>query len=280
MTTLVLSGRAPLLNAPGIPLLRSPVTFDLREVDWATPFDIVALSVLYRRLKLRGSAVRVLTPSSADVCRYLVDLGLPAHMSGRWGKRAKSAIHPPLVPLIRLDEPEEWDDLLPELWPHVRHELGDFQLADRVFDILGELIDNATTHGGSETGAFICAQQYTGETSGLEPGIWIGVGDGGIGIPDHLRNRTKYVSINRDQELIRLAWQPWVTGTPDRRGWGLVEVFREATATGVSHVLIRSGLGEGRFRLAEGRSPWARYQPLPRKIGGTWVHLQLKGTNY
>lgn len=274
MVQIVLSGQAPLLDE--VPAVRGLDTLDLRELTWATPFDAAVTACLYRLAESRGRKVRVLLPRDKRVRRYLVDLGVNEHVRGRWGPAGGSQIHPPLVPLTRLDGPEEWDDLLPGLWPHVRHELGDSRVADSLFDILGELVDNATTHGESEVGTFLCAQQYTGMTSGLEPGIWIGVADAGVGIPDHLRRRRRYVDIDEDEDLIRLARQPWVTGTSDRRGWGLVEVFREAAAVGLSQVIIRSGRGEGRFRLTEGRPPWARYDRLERRVAGTWVHLQLR----
>src|SRR5207249_3351448 len=108
-------------------------------------------------------------------------------------------------------------------------------------------------------------------------GIWVGIADAGVGIPAHLRGNPKYRAIRSDAELIRLARRPWVTGTPDRRGWGLVEVFKGAIVSGPSHLLIRSGRGEGQFHLREGRRMQARYRSLRRPVPGAWVHLRITG---
>ena len=175
---------------------------------------------------------------------YLVDAGLADILPGAWDVSGASHADPPLIRLTRLDTAEAWDDLLPEILPPTFKVLGDPELGRRTFDILSELIDNAGTHGRSTAGTFVCAQRYTGSTSGLEPGVWLGIADGGRGIPNHLRLNPKYSHVERDEQLIQLARRPWVTGTADHRGWGLVEVFEEATAAGPSEVLIRSGRGE------------------------------------
>jgi hypothetical protein len=275
MTTMKLSGRAPLLTRRSPPKLLSPAVVDLMGLQWATPYDAAVLALVVTRLLERGEELEVFLPDDPEVRAYLVDLGLPAFLPhNAWGA-GRSARYPPLIGLTRLMQPEDWDDLLPQLWPAVAQQLHDPPLTHHLFDIVGELVDNATTHGASVTGTFVCAQRYTGGTSGLEAGLWVAVVDGGIGIPDHLRGHRDYIAIRADEELIRLARQPWVTGTSDRRGWGLVEVFREAAAVGISSVVIRAGRGEGRFSLAQGRSPWARYRRLSSRIAGTWVHLQL-----
>ena len=179
------------------------------------------------------------------------------------------------MPLTRLQRPDEWDDQLEDLWPSVRGQVGNFEMSRALFDVLGELIDNAVSHGRSAVGTFVCVQHYTGATSQLPPGIWAGVADGGVGIPRHLRGNAEYADIDQDHELIRLARRPWVTGTRDRRGWGLVEVFEAAAVTGGGELLIRSGKGEGRFRVGPGRPPWARYRPLPRRWPGTSIHVRM-----
>lgn len=246
-------------------------------MTWATPFDIAALAVIWTRLEEEGRTTEVTLPDDPGVRAYLVDAGLADAMQGPWGVKGASAVDPPLVRLTRIQAPEEWDDLASELIMDAHDVLDDRELTRRTFEILSELIDNAATHGRSAAGTFVCAQRYSGATSGLEPGVWLGIADGGRGIPNHLRLNPKYKAIESDQELIRLARKPWVTGTRDRRGWGLVEVFEEATAAGPSEMLIRSGRGEGYFLLRPGVPLHARYQgPLRPAVPGAWVHLRVE----
>src|SRR2546423_301324 len=138
-------------------------------------------------------------------------------------------------------------------------------------EAISELIDNAATHGRSGVGTLVCAQRYTGATSHLPPGIWVGIADAGVGVPAHLRRNPKYRDIAEDEQLIRLAKEPGVTGTADQRGWGLPEAFDDATEVGPSRVVIRSAHGEGAFLLRQGQAVAARYRQLIPALPGTWV---------
>jgi anti-sigma regulatory factor (Ser/Thr protein kinase) len=186
-------------------------------------------------------------------------------------------VEPPWLRLTRISTPHEWDDLQNELLPVARELLGDYELTRRTLYILGELVDNAATHGQSDVGTLVCAQRYSGATSELRPGVWMGIADGGVGIPDHLRRNPKYAGISDDQKLIGLARQEWVTGTSDRRGWGLVEVFENATDAGPSEVVIRSGRGQGQFKLRPQERLSARYGEVVPPVGGTWIHIRVDG---
>lgn len=243
-----------------------------------TPFDITALASIWSQLRDEGATPLVLPPADAEVGAYLVDAGLDTVLPGLRGPGGGSRIEPPLVRLTQLGTSDAWDDALSEVWPAVRAAVGEHHAARRTIDIMSELIDNATTHGQSPLGTYVCAQRYTGMTSGHEPGIWVGIADAGVGIPAHLRGNPKYVNIQSDVELIRRARQPWVTGTRDRRGWGLVEVFHDAAASGPSDLLIRSGRGEGTFRVRTGSRVQARYRPLRHPVSGAWVHVRIGAT--
>jgi hypothetical protein len=278
MSVLTLAGTAPLLRGGVSPVSWAPDAIDLRELEWATPFDIAALAVLWTRLAEDDRAPALQLPDDPSVRAYLVDAGLAGIIPGRWGVKGASSIDPPLIRLTRLHAPEDWDDATSELMADAHGAFSNRELVLHTFGILSELIDNAATHGRSPAGTFVFAQRYTGATSGLEPGIWLGIADGGRGIPSHLRLNPKYKGIENDEELIRLARQPWVTGTRDRRGWGLVEVFEDAAAVGPSEVLIRSGSGMGRFWLKAAATPRARYQGgLRPAVPGAWVHIRIEG---
>ena len=247
------------------------------RAPWATPFDVAALAALWLGQEVRGHAPALELPADPAVRAYLVDMGLDRVIPGPWGPGGGCVVDPPWLMLTRLAAGDEWDDLQRNLWPAARQALGKYELAQRTLDILGELVDNAATHGESAVGTLVCAQRYTGATSGLPAGVWLGVADAGVGIPAHLRRNPKYADETSDLKLIALARRRWVTGTADRRGWGLVDVFENAAAAGPSRVIIRSGRGEGDFRLRPGRRVRPRYSALARALPGTWVHVQVEG---
>jgi len=246
-------------------------------MTWATPFDVAALAAIWMRMLLAGRPPQVILPSDLMVRAYLVDMGLPNVMPGDWGSGGGCAVDPPWLLLTRVTSSDAWDDLQSELWSNAKAALEERTLTRRTLEILGELVDNAATHGASEVGTFVCAQRYTGVTSGLRPGVWLGIADAGIGVPNHLRRNSKYAGMSRDSDLIVLARKEWVTGTADRRGWGLVEVFEAAAASGPSQVVIRSLGGEGDFRLQPDKRPYVRKRDVEPVVPGTWIHLCVEG---
>jgi hypothetical protein len=268
-------GRSPLLV--GVPMPTSISEIDLSGLVWATPFDVAALAAMWCYQEAVGHTPTLVLPTDPLVRAYLVDMGLAGFIPGDWGSGGGSKIEAPWLPLTRVHSADQWDDLQNVIWPIARAKLGTYELAQRTLDILGELVDNAATHGRSDVGTFVCAQRYGGTTSGLPPGVWLGITDAGVGIPAHLRRNPKYTQIRADTDLIRLARHPWVTGTADRRGWGLVDVFEKAAEAGLSRVLIRSGGAQGAFWLRPGRRPSARYRACTPPTQGTWIHVLVEG---
>jgi len=277
MPPLVIAGNAPFLRGTVDPPSWELPGLDLSDLTWVTPFDVAALAVIWLRLESLGVSPSVVLPHDSTARAYLVDMGVHAFLPGEWGNGGGCAVEPPWLRLTRVESADAWDDLQSELWPVAREALDDYDLTQRALDILGELVDNAATHGRSAVGTFVCAQTYTGTTSGLPPGVWLGIADAGVGIPAHLRRNPKYAGIARDDELIGLARKEWVTGTTDRRGWGLVEVFENATAAGPSQVVIRSAGGQGDFRLRPESRSSTRFASLDPPIPGTWIHVRVEG---
>jgi hypothetical protein len=276
VTTIELTGRCPLLSSAQLPTTWNPDLFDLSKLEWITPFEVASIAAVWSRLVATGSVPAVRLPHDAMVRSYLVDIGLSEVIPGRWGDGGGYSGEPPWLPLTRLESGNDWDDIVQDLWPDVAGLFADPDLTRNTMDLLGELIDNAVTHGHSNAGTYVCAQRYTGATSNLPQGIWIGVADSGVGIPRHLRRNPKYADIEDDRQLIRLARQPWVTGTRDRRGWGLVEVFESATEAGPARIVMRSGHAQGEFRLQSGIRVSARYRSLSPSVPGTWIHVRLE----
>jgi hypothetical protein len=266
MSVLKLSGPAPLL-AGVRPISWAPTSIDLSEASWLTPFDIVAIAALRARLEAEGEPANLVPPLTPAVREYAAAVGL---LRGQGDRPVPRGL---VLGLMRLPTADAWDDLLGEIAPEFVTALPG-GLGPRGLDVLGELIDNAGTHGSSDAGTFVCAQHYEGGC-GLPAGLWIGVADAGRGIPGHLRLNPRYAEVDRDEDLIRLARRPWVTGTRDRRGWGLVAVFEGAAGETGGDILIRSAAGEGTFRVRPEGRPFARYGARTPRLPGTWVHVRL-----
>ncbi len=273
---LIIEGTAPILDRSAAHSTWGPSVIDLSRLKWATPFDVAVIAAIWTRMELAGKPPTVVVPTDPTVRAYLVDMGLSDVMPGDWGNGGGCRVDPPWLRLTRVVSSEAWEDLQHELWSAAFAVLGTATLTNQTLDILGELIDNASTHGASEVGTFVCAQRYSGSTSGLPPGLWLGIADAGVGIPNHLRRNPKYAGIVRDADLILMARRKWVTGTADRRGWGFYEVFKEAERSGPSQILIRSLAGEGDFRLRSGKRPYVRTRDIGPGVPGTWIHVRVE----
>lgn len=278
MGIMPLGGRAPLLADSPVPWpLRTDTTFDLRGLSFLTPFDLVGLAVLVGASR-PGLRLTITPPAEPNACAYLQRMNVFSVLQSR------IRIHPDLpaegprepnralIELHRLEHPDDIDDLSREFWPRLRSRLPQ-EICANTFQILGELVDNAATHGRSPVGTYIAAQYYSGATSGMPEGMWIGVADAGVGVRSHLARNPRYREPRSDAAAIQLAVRKWVTGTRDRRGWGLVQVLELAGEAAPGMVVIRSGRGEGRFYVGPTGTRTARYRRLAHRTPGTWVHV-------
>lgn len=180
-----------------------------------------------------------------------------------------------LIPVRRLLTPTDVVDLDQELGDlYLAHFNGPVaRLAEAFTRTVGELSDNATTHGRSSVGgSYVAAQRYNQQRCVLA------VGDLGIGIPTHMRQ--VFPELTDDGDAIRIATIEGKSGTGDpQRGIGYQYVIdglkNERIAKGELHVWS----GWGRFRLEtrsgiqERRRAWSIDEPTK----GTWVRLELVG---
>lgn len=264
---------------PAVTIATDPAAvgrFDLAALNWATPVDLAIVAVLYRLAIARGETPQVVPPIDPGVSSYLVAMGLPGHLQYDATDAPRELTgEDPLIPLLWMSEALSWDANADRLWPLLCTRLGNNVLAKQLLEIAGELADNAATHGAGPGGYAICAQQYTGVTSGLRPGIWLGLADAGIGIPEHLRRNPRYADFRDDLDLLRLAREPSVTGTPDRRGYGLGDVFDYTARAGGGLLAIESGDAGAQYIIGRDRVRSARYWRVPTRIVGTWVQLYV-----
>jgi hypothetical protein len=143
-----------------------------------------------------------------------------------------------------------------------------------LFRGVGELIDNAASHGVSPTGAFMAAQAYTGKASG-RPGLEFAVCDTGIGVLAHLRRNPSYRHLPGDRSALVEALKPGVTGTTDPRGYGLHDLLQITRGSGIARLVLRSGTGIANVvahRAGQVITPAASTPAVP----GTWAWLRVR----
>jgi hypothetical protein len=137
---------------------------------------------------------------------------------------------------------------------------------------IGEMCDNAISHGRSEHGVYVAAQRYQSTRCVLA------IGDLGIGIPAHLRRQ--HPELIDDGDAIAAATRQGITGvageTAQHRGNGYYHVVEEMQTTRIPRGVLRVWAGNGRFSMSmiEGqtmRRGWSTQEPT----AGTWVRLEL-----
>lgn len=82
--------------------------------------------------------------------------------------------------------------------------------AEPIKYVMSELVRNVLEHSHSRNGAFICAQYFKKSNR-----VAVGVADAGIGIKGSMDTHWK---TNSHAEAIKLAIQPGITGTTNKRG--------------------------------------------------------------
>lgn len=277
-----LYGREPLLKKPSLLWEASsdskgPITVDLGDLEFVCPLDLVGLAAWGTGIKpsRRG---QMIIPNS-DVATYMERMKLfeLLRLAG-WtipkvntGPR-QELFHKLLevTPLLDAWEVEDLADRLPRLFAGNG---GDPKKLNALHFAFGELCDNAVTHSQSSP-FFVAAQRYTGATTRPPPRLELAVADMGIGIPNHLRGNPEYQEISDDAEAIKLAVQPGITGTRDRRGYGFHDILRETGNVGEGDLIIFSGAAGGTIPLGDSDRR-RRFTSLKTPIKGTWVEIRL-----
>jgi hypothetical protein len=141
------------------------------------------------------------------------------------------------------------------------------------FKSLGELLDNAITHGLSDVGAFTAAQLYTGASSG-RPGFEFAVCDAGVGILEHLRTSFRHQDLDDGRIALERALENGVSGTPESRGYGLGDLGDAVTRNGVGRLILRSSGAITSVALRSKRPITSRSAVVP--TDGTWAFLRVR----
>lgn len=280
-TRIALRGHAPLVfGRVDLPRLRSATVIDLTDLEFASPLDLAALASLISTAPATAR-IELIPPASEAVANYLLRMDLPAVLGDRIAVEPPFAAEwprdetPALIELAHLRHAADVEAISARVWDRLTKHMPADACAN-LFKIIGELVDNAATHGASPSGTFLAAQYYTGRTSRMPEGFWIAVADAGVGVRAHLAQNPRHRDLD-DIRAIQAAVQPRVTGTGDaQRGWGLVSVRQEAGREAPGRLIIRSGTGEGWFFLGPDGTSTAPYRARDRPVHGTWI-LALAG---
>jgi len=168
----------------------------------------------------------------------------------------------------RLSQLTEVDELADKLLQPLIDQFDDVAVVrDAVLMAISELCQNAVEHGASDAGCVVAASR--GKVDGVSQ-IMLGIGDGGIGIPEHVRqNHPDFVI---DDHAIGQALQEGISGTRrPHRGNGFTWVLRETLSSAASsaEMFIRAGQGAFRREIVDARVKDHGWHTASTQ--GTWI---------
>jgi hypothetical protein len=271
-----LAGPRPLLCSQRLLAPDSPGEFvvDARSLSFATPLELTAITALTHSHAAEGEQVRLLLPEDPAVTSYLERMDLLNRLPDRCTSnrpvraRGRADRSDSLLEITPVKNPDDGGMAGERVFGVVRANLGD-HLGKLAFRVVGELIDNAASHGKSEAGSFVAAQIYPKRRQ-----LEFAVCDTGIGILEHLKGNPLHQDLDRDHEALARALKPGVTGEREDRGNGLPDLLDMAGNAGPTRLLIRSG--DGSLNAVRGvPGPTTQTGPVPDLVKGTWAWLRV-----
>jgi len=254
------------------------LVLDARQLAFASPLDLAAVVTLAHFAASSGTRTTLIAPDNPDVACYLermnVIANLPAgsHITGTVPVQDRNDRTDSLVGVLPV-----YAATVQDLVDRVgRVALGhlDAPAGRLAFQSIGELIDNAVSHGASDIGAFAAAQAYTGQTTGRR-GVEFAICDTGIGVLEHLRRNPRYRDLQDERTALIRAMQRGVTGTDDERGNGLADLFKVTEGAGYTRLVLRSGRGLASV-VARQHDQRRHVVDAADEITGTWAWLRVR----
>jgi hypothetical protein len=254
------------------------LVLDLSDLEMIDPLFLARIRGLIDLSAAAGSHVTILPPKKDLIRKYLEFMRLASDLPSNCDCELKSLEVPGsskiLIPIRHLSSTSDVVDLEQALGDlYLAHFSGPLsRLAEAFTRTVGEISDNATTHGKSSAGvSYVAANRYP-------KGCILVVGDLGVGIPTHMRKA--FPELEDDGDAIRVATREGKSGTGDpQRGIGYQYVIdglkNEHIATGE----LRVWSGRGRFRVQTlgGVQVRRRAWSVDEETVGTWVRLDLAG---
>lgn len=275
-----LAGRRPLLHRQ-VHVSPSPegsLVLDAQRLLFASPLDLTAVVALAHTAAAKQARVTFVMPADVNVASYLQRMDVFRRLP------PCTQIHGSPPPDQRTDRSQtllEVSPLSPVTVEDLAARLGRLAtghfgngIARIVFRGIGELVDNAVSHGHSRLGAFLSAQTYTGRTTG-QPGYEFAICDTGIGVLAHLRRNPEHRQVPDAQTALACALQPGVTGTTEQRGYGLPDLLKITSDGGEGRLVLRSGDAIASVVLRRQHRRDA-YTTANLHVPGTWAWLRVQ----
>jgi hypothetical protein len=177
-----------------------------------------------------------------------------------------------IVPVTRLAEFDDVESIAARTQEIIEYQLDDISpLGQATFMAVSELCGNAIDHGRNDLGAYVAVMRVS------EPRrkVSIAIGDLGLGVPEHIRQR--YPEWSDDGWAIAHATEERVTGTNDpHRGFGFSSVF-EAALTSSLHAARMDLLSANGFCRVQSVQETRKVEVFPatRFRRGTWIAYDL-----
>jgi hypothetical protein len=271
------AGRRPLLAASlRVSEMENPsLIIDAADLDFASPLELTSIVALAHDAARNERSITLDLPVQEAVTSYLQRMDvirrLPrrCRLNGRLPPENRLDHSTVLMEVVPVTQ-DTAEDVVARMGRLVGDKLGHTG-ARLMIKAFGELIDNAVSHGESESGAFLAVQAYSGETSG-RAGVEAAVSDVGVGVLAHLRRNPEHRSIRSSDEALRLAVRETVTGTTEARGYGLSDAVKSASRCGDAQLMLWSGDAVASAATEGGDVHWS-FQP-GMSIAGTWAWLR------
>lgn len=243
------------------------IILDASDVVGLHPLFAVRLALWIERQQKAGRRIDVREPLDETTRRDFRAFRLGRGIGGideALGENDPQVIVRP----TRLVELTEVDGLADRLLQPLIDQFDDVAVVrDAVLMAVSELCQNAVEHGVSPAGCVVAVSR--GEADGLSK-IMLGIGDHGIGIPEHIRGSHPEFVV--DEHAIGQALEEGVSGTQRQdRGYGFSWVLKEtlSSASSSAEMFIRAGEGAFRREIVD-----ARVKDHGWKIAstqGTWI---------
>ncbi|WP_371783903.1 hypothetical protein [Streptosporangium subroseum] len=280
---LELAGRRPFIRPRGLAYWGTPdghFHIDARRLSFASPLDLAGVVSMAHVSASKGMDVSFEMPDRVDVASYVQRMDVLERLPETTKiigsvpldvRFAKKRILLEVSAVTEVNADEVGGAVAQIAAAFLGQELG-----RKVFGGVGELIENAVSHGDSELGTFVAAQGYTGATSEGRR-LEVAVCDAGVGILEHLRRNPDHDDVSSTLGALKRCLKRGATGTTDPeggRGNGLADLARVPKQPGIARFVLRTG--DGLASVSFGRSierPF--YAPASTAIQGTWAWLRV-----
>ncbi len=276
-----LAGRHPLLSDGPVMLDDGApsLTVDMSQLQFASPLDLCALAAIVDA-QAEQSEVTLAMPTDPDVARYLSRMNLISNLPdnvvvvGDTPVGDRRPLDTMLVELTRVAEPADAERVGERFRRVALAQFGG--AASQLFRAMGELLDNAVSHGSHPGVAFASAQYYSGTTSGRH-GLEVAICDNGIGVLRHLRRNERYARISTSKAALSAALREGVSGVVEEpeRGFGLFDVVRIVGSLDLASLVLASG-DASLFKRRRNERFVTDEKALITPIDGTWAWLRVR----